>query len=788
MAPDPTTQATPIDTQDTMVRLEEFAQISLYRTNAFQILQLPVWSSAREINKRQQMAEIASRTGAPLSHGPGCYVALRNTVEASEIGKIVRDIQDPLTRLFHEFFWIWVNSTDSPPKNLSGLAGLTRQIEYWKLKEESDETGYAIHNLAVLTHAAALELEQYMIAKGSKPELALQAKDFWGATYTYWHNVQENDKFWDLVIARIREIDDPQLTTGIARRLRAALPGFLLCLHARLFIQLIEQNRENDAWRHINLIEASNINLKSVENTIGRLLEPIRDRVKSFCEASRSQFETDGIHADKSVELLIKQCSNQMKIIEALLPQGSIIKKVVFEEYTDTCLDGAEAYYRKTDDYQSTLSLLVKIKMQGMSQKELARINEFTNQVIEESKKGNYWHSAGYFNLPERILTLLETAYDHCQQGRLGKAQKILVQLFEQEYSSGGTAAQCISTALSFCMNLLGLQLLDAGYQLAQRERTSVINIRNRARNPSPGFNITANAIINNTVDYWGRRWMIECMACGRTISGGYYIIQISNTKAIICSECQKIDQTERERRRSEIKEKLVAAQNHFYTSGQLNQSNKIAESNLATVLNIMRDMEFDIPRSRMVVEFPSGTKPTTLGQSTRHTSATPSSRTTHTTRKDTSKDKTVTIAWVIFLAFICLVVFLAGANNPPENGSNYAAPTRYITRVVTSVPTIVSSPTLHRPTVTIMPTPVQISACSTVKLNVRQGPGTEYPVIAGIAPDDCVVVIGRISDGSFLQIETIFGGENVKGWAASQFLILEGNFTLDDIPIIASP
>ena len=788
MAPDPTTQAPPIDTQDTMVRLEEFAQISLYRTNAFQILQLPVWSSAREINKRQQMAEIASRTGAPLSHGPGCYVALRNTVETSEIGKIVRDIQDPLTRLFHEFFWIWVNSTDSPPKNLSGLAGLTRQIEYWKLKEESDETGYAIHNLAVLTHAAALELEQYMIANGSKPELAVQAKEFWAATYTYWHNVQENDKFWDLVIARIREIDDPQLTTGSARRLRAALPGFLLCLHARLFIQLIEQNRENDAWRHINLIEASNITLKSVENTIGRLLGPIRDRVKSFCEASRSQFETDGIHANKTTELLIAQCSPQLKIIDALLPQDSMVRNVAYEEFVDACIDGILAYYRKTDDYQSALSLLAQIKIHGIAQKDMDRINDIINRVTEEANNGNYWHTTGYFSLSERILTLLETAYDHCQQGRLEKAQQILLQLLEQEYPSGGTAAQCISTALSFCMNLLGLQHLDAGYQLAQRERTSVINIRNRARNPSTGFNITANAIITNTVDYWGRRWMIECMACGRTISGGYYIIQVSNTKAIICSECQKIDQNERERRRSEIKEKLVAAQNHFYTSGQLNQSNKIAKSNLATVLNILRDMEFDIPRSRMVVEFPSGTKPTTLGQSTRHTPATPSSRMTRTTRKETSKDKIVTVAWVIFLAFICLVVFLAGANNSPENGSNYAAPTRYITRVVTSVPTKVSSPTLHRPTVTIMPTPVQISACSTVNLNVRQGPGTEYPVIAGIVPNDCVVVIGRISDGSFLKIETIFGGEKVKGWAASQFLILEENFNLDEIPIIASP
>lgn len=861
--------------QDTDVRLEELARISLYRSNAFQVLQLPVRASAKEISKRQQMAEIAGRTGAQLSPGPGTYVVLSITPEPSEIGRIARELQDPLIRLFHEFFWLWADKTDSPPVNLTGLPGLIQQKAYWKLKHETDKTGIATHNLAVLSHASAIELEQYMIAKGSTSEFIYQAKQYWEEAYSYWHSVQENDKFWDLVTARIREMDDAQLTTGTARRLRASLPGFLLNLHARLVIQSIEQNRITDVQRHSDLIQSSRLNLNGNDETIKRLIEPVRGRVRSYCKASRGQFEKDQIHADKTVQSLINQCQSQLNIICSLLPNDSMVRKAVFEEYVETCLEGAWKYYRKTDDSKTMLSLLEQTKNQGMGERDALSLSEARKQVAEEAVEGNYWHYPGYFELPVQTITLLEMAYEHCNQGRLEKARDILARLFKEEYWTSELSLQCISVAFAYCLNHVGLKHLDNGYQASQRERTSVFRIKHRAQNPTKGFNLTAYAIENNLVEYWGRMRRIECMACGNIIYGGYYIIRVSEAKAIICNQCHSNDQDEIERTRNLIKNELIQAQNNFYTACKLNAGNKVAETNLQTVREIYEDMNFDKPKYQLVVTYPDRpvnpqpAPPKVQPNQSRVVQPTPVSekpkvsevsKPITSAQKDpqvnngkpdqttSSSDKSITHAqsknqavsapkeevrpigqsqpinhpdpsknistatpsiphhqnsakkldkklpdiksgymWIVVAAILIPLTFIMSDKIISSRFSSGTAtqtvlPTSIPTQIKTIPPTITL--TMPIPTETLVPTPFSVIGCSSVTLNIREGPGTNYSVIAGIPQNGCVKIPGRTADNEFFRVETVFDGKTIEGWAASQYLKLDAQINPEEIPI----
>lgn len=804
--------------RDIALLLDEFAQIALYRKNAFQVLGIPVSASSREINRRQQIAEIASRTGEPLPHGPATYVILGNTHDPSEIGKIARELQDPLRRLLHEFFWLWVNGEDTPPMNLNGIPGLTQQINYWKLRQEADKTGVALHNLAILTHATALEIEHIIAAGEGTSENINQVQHYWEQAYAYWRSVQEHDKFWDLVTARIREIDDPQLTTGMSRRLRASLPGFLISIHTRLYINSMEQNQVSEGQRHLSIINSSNVDLKSIEDTIRLLLEPIRDRVKLFCDTSQTKIETDTVHANETVRLLMAQCSPQLRIINELLPRDSMVRSIVFEEFVNVCLDGIRKFYRKTDDYKTALSLLKQLKDYGRTKKTQEQINAFTNQVIEESEIGNYWHSSGYYQLDQSTLALLEQAHGCCLQGELETAKEILIRLLQKEYPLEGISSSCVSTALAFCLNLIGIQYLEEALQISQLERRSVIRIRNRAQNPTYGFTNTAKAILTDTVELWGLLSVLECMACGRTISDGYYIIRISNTKALICPECQRQDLVEINNRREQIYNKLVYAQNHFYTSIQLNNSNKVPKNNLEFVFEIMRKIDLEIPRSKMIftlpsvsVQRPSDRKEGKISTSPKNTpnakpitavhDRAPTERALHPTNPPQNvnlikknKTRSGTPDWVILLIIISLtlsVFALLGIpkrNVPTETETIYVTVPRYVTRVVTNTPAI-STPFQSRTTTVVDNSPtVQVIACSTVTLNVRKGPGKEYPVIAGISPNDCVKVSARSFDGSFLRIQMNLNGNLIEGWAASEYLVLGENIGLYDIPIRLYP
>ena len=48
-----------------------------------------------------------------------------------------------------------------------------------------------------------------------------------------------------------------------------------------------------------------------------------------------------------------------------------------------------------------------------------------------------------------------------------------------------------------------------------------------------------------------------------------------------------------------------------------------------------------------------------------------------------------------------------------------------------------------------------EVMAAAKTALNLRAGPGTEYPVVGGLAQEAEIQVVGRLADGSWLQVET---------------------------------
>lgn len=109
-----------------------------------------------------------------------------------------------------------------------------------------------------------------------------------------------------------------------------------------------------------------------------------------------------------------------------------------------------------------------------------------------------------------------------------------------------------------------------------------------------------------------------------------------------------------------------------------------------------------------------------------------------------------------------------------------------------TSTPTTSPSPT-HLPatptpvpatprlTPTLSPTPgPHLSAANTV--NVRSGPGTDYPVVAALPPNVAVPVTGRNNEASWWQISSPAGA---SGWVASS-VVQASNTT--NVPVVVAP
>jgi hypothetical protein len=67
----------------------------------------------------------------------------------------------------------------------------------------------------------------------------------------------------------------------------------------------------------------------------------------------------------------------------------------------------------------------------------------------------------------------------------------------------------------------------------------------------------------------------------------------------------------------------------------------------------------------------------------------------------------------------------------------------------------------------------------------VREGPGTNYPVIAGLAPGDVVPAIGRDAAGAWFAINTSAASKG-QGWLSARVVSFAGDAS--SLPVLAAP
>ena len=98
---------------------------------------------------------------------------------------------------------------------------------------------------------------------------------------------------------------------------------------------------------------------------------------------------------------------------------------------------------------------------------------------------------------------------------------------------------------------------------------------------------------------------------------------------------------------------------------------------------------------------------------------------------------------------------------------NTFRAPTS--TRALIPIPTLTPGHTLPA-----TPGLVSLKGCVTDSaIRIRQGPGTDFEVMGGLASGTCMQILGRNQDSSWVYIAT---EENKAGWVAAWLLTIEGD------------
>jgi hypothetical protein len=337
--------------------LLDAATRELFENNVFRITGLAVDATSREIAKHAHKVTvmhglgIANASAFPLKVPP----TLDEIREAFEkLNKF------PERRMVDEFFWFWpavFGQASLDPAIQALAAGKSETAaQIWASAENDPTMGIvAKHNLAVLSHLRALELEN----DGMVGEIDAKSRgEIWKNSYKRWEGLIPDDAFWDKVSDRIRQIDDPGLTTGFARRMRGTLPIALIKVNAELALAWAKAGRSDLAKVHAEVMQEGNQGLDAVTKAGELVLAPTIARVREHIKRANQHTESDPGTADQVARDLISEALSLVEIFEWFFGEAEHPTKDLLEEVAITSINTLVGFQKKTWDDRTFIELL----------------------------------------------------------------------------------------------------------------------------------------------------------------------------------------------------------------------------------------------------------------------------------------------------------------------------------------------------------------------------------------------------------------------------------------------
>ncbi len=387
----------PMDCWETLLHK---ATPGLYRGNAFRILELASDASAREIARRGEMLKMMERygNGTPRKPGP---LALQPTPDEGVVRSSLQRLQDPEQRLVDEFFWFWPaqlgESKEDPCLKALAEGQLQEAFNAWRRAERnSSESNVSMHNIAVLTHLVALDHEVDSRSQ-ARTEKQLQQRDkAWSAAFERWKVLLEYEGFWSRWSARIRDFDDPRLTTGTARRFRQSLPVAILTINAQLAVQAAERGDKSEAERHVQIAKNSGFEPRAIREATRRAVTPIRERVKLACQKAEADVEETPKQGDQTANRLLEQTRPLLQLLDFILGSSHPTRNGAHDEVATSLLRCQILFGNATEQWDASVNLLETALALVVSQSARTRLEE-NLRIVKENHKYQQTYQTCWF-------------------------------------------------------------------------------------------------------------------------------------------------------------------------------------------------------------------------------------------------------------------------------------------------------------------------------------------------------------------------------------------------------
>ncbi len=346
---------------------------NLYRKNPFRLAELAVEASPKEIKKRGQIIKLALENELPVPVGSAKALPLGNLPDISIISEALLKLDAPEERLVAEFFWFWPDqagesSRDEALKAL-GSGAVSQAKELWLAQIGSGEANpIAAHNLAVLAHCQALDLEHYAKERALTSSEQTELAGYWKEAYNYWASLLDAPVFWNRLKARLVEIDDPRLTLDIANQVKDTLGVAVLLINVTLAIEAIEKGETFFTNLHLQLVRESKFGQEEIKEAGYIGTRSIQDQIKNLTSTSYERSIDNPATANKEVTELLDKTGPLLKIINWIFATSDAVGIAVFDDVALTGRRCLIQYVNKFEDWKTGYEVLSRLKQVARSE------------------------------------------------------------------------------------------------------------------------------------------------------------------------------------------------------------------------------------------------------------------------------------------------------------------------------------------------------------------------------------------------------------------------------------
>jgi hypothetical protein len=389
--------------------LLDIATPQLYRDNPFRKIGLPVLAGPRDVAKRIDELKLS----AELETGEHSWsFAPETPLTVDQIREVAQRLKDPAGRLVNELFWFWPEHyPDDTPADpaIDHLAGgeTALAIKRWEDAALSNQPA-AVHNLAVLYHQQALELESQ-----AEPNIQ-ELTELWFKALRYWDLISGGEAVWTLLRARVSRMADARLTNELIKQIHGDLSHALAKICAALALNHGEQGRADRAALHAALVIHINGNNLSSQRVLETCATPIARRIDDRVREATNRVKPQAASGLTEAISLIRNNDEDLRLIEVLCGRTAEFSREVSQGVADAVLGCVVAYQRQTADDSGCLPALLYLL--GMeTTPELKRRLTDTFDVIYRNALSGEHHTVeegrpapdkpSYFERSYRLLT-----------------------------------------------------------------------------------------------------------------------------------------------------------------------------------------------------------------------------------------------------------------------------------------------------------------------------------------------------------------------------------------------